>query len=275
MRVLLILSLLIAAVLGAVLATPGIDSSCLVRRAAHLGDPDYRRWSCLHHAAATNDVADIERLLDDGGDVDARNQAGRTPLSEAAGRGHLAAVRTLIAHDATVDVYDTRSGFTPLHLAAEGNHAAVVRRLLAAGARVDARNQWNQTPLWVAAWQAWHGNTEVAHILVARGAEIDVADDKGHTPLHMAARAGHTPMVSYLLDAGADPTHRSDKGLTPLYQAVTGGHVESVRVLLANGADPSVGVDGVSPLELAERNGRRAIAEQLRAHGAEAGPDAG
>jgi ankyrin len=239
MRIFLVLVLMITAVLGAALASPQVDATCLAQRALHLGDDDRDRWSCLHYAAARGDVRAV---------------------------GRLAAVRTLLRHGAEVDVYDTQSGFTPLHLAAEGNHAAVVRRLLAASASVDARNQWDQTPLWQTAWQAWHGNTEVAHILVARGARIDVTDDKGHTPLHMAARAGHTPMVAFLLDAGADLEHRSDKGLTPLYQAVTGGHPDTVRLLLERGADPEVRADGVSALELARREHRDTITGLLLAH---------
>jgi hypothetical protein len=266
MRIFLVLVLMITAVLGAALASPQVDATCLAQRALHLGDDDRDRWSCLHYAAARGDVRAVEHILGEGGDVDTRNAAGRTPLAEAAKRGRLAAVRTLLRHGAEVDVYDTQSGFTPLHLAAEGNHAAVVRRLLAASASVDARNQWDQTPLWQTAWQAWHGNTEVAHILVARGARIDVTDDKGHTPLHMAARAGHTPMVAFLLDAGADLEHRSDKGLTPLYQAVTGGHPDTVRLLLERGADPEVRADGVSALELARREHRDTITGLLLAH---------
>lgn len=265
MRIFLVLMLVATAVLvGASIALPQIDAICLAQRALHLGDEERRRWSCLHYAAARGDTDAIERILAEGADVDMRNAAGRTPLAEAAKRGRLAAVRALLRHGAEVDVYDTQSGFTPLHLAAEGNHAAVVRRLLAAGANVDARNQWDQTPLWQTAWQAWHGNTEVAHILVARGARIDVADDKGHTPLHMAARSGHTPMAAFLLDSGADIEHRSNKGRTPLYQAVIGGHADTVRLLLKRGADPNVSVDGVSALELAKREDRDEIVELLR-----------
>lgn len=269
MRVVLILLVLAGAGLAAgVIALPQVDAPCLVQRALHLGDDDRRRWSCLHYAAARGDADAIERIVAAGADVDGRNAAGRTPLAEAAKRGRLAAVQTLLRLDAEVDAYDTQSGFTPLHLAAENNHAAVVRRLLAASARVDARNQWNQTPLWQAAWQAWHGNTEVAHVLVARGAAVDVADDKGHTPLHMAARAGHTRMAAFLIKGGADLEHRSDKDLTPLYQAVVGGHPETVRLLLEHGADPTIDASGVTALELARRENRNVIADLLREHGA-------
>lgn len=240
MRILLIFILLVAAALGAIAVSPQVDGICLVQKTLHFGDEEHRRWACLHYAAARGDLEALEWILAEGGDVDVRNGAGRTPLAEAAKRGRLEAVRTLLDHGAEIDVYDTRSGFTPLHLAAEDNRAAVVRRLLASGANVNARNQWNQTPLWQAAWQDWHGNTEVAHTLVAHGAAVDVADDKGHTPLHMAARAGHTPMVAFLIEAGADIEHRNDKGLTPLHQAVIGGHADTVRLLLDRGADPDV-----------------------------------
>lgn len=240
MRILLILSLLAAAVLGALVASPRVDAVCLAQKAAHFSSEAHRRWSCLHYAAVRGDVATIDRILAEDGDIDVRNAAGRTPLAEAAKRGRLTAVRALLHRGAEIDVYDTQSGFTPLHLAAEGNHAAVVRRLLAAGASVNARNQWNQTPLWQAAWQAWHENTEVAHTLVARGAAVDVTDDKGHTPLHMAARAGHTPMAAFLIEAGADPNRRDDKGLTPLHQAVIGDHADTVRLLLNRGANPDI-----------------------------------
>lgn len=265
MRVLLILSLLAAAVLGALIASPRVDAVCLAEKAVNFSSDEHRRWNCLHYAAARGDIDTIERILAEDGDIDARNGAGRTPLAEAAKRGRLAAVRTLLNHGAEIDVYDTQSGFTPLHLAAEGNHAAVVRRLLAAGASVNARNQWNQTPLWQASWQAWHENTEVAHTLVARGAAIDVADDKGHTPLHMAARAGHTSMAAFLMESGADPDTRDDKGLTPLHQAVIGGHADMVRLLLAHGANPDIRANDVSVLELARRERDATITRLLLA----------
>ena len=33
-------------------------------------------------------------------------------------------------------------------------------------------------------------------------------DDNGHTPLHLAAMAGSTPLVQMLLDAGSNPAAR-------------------------------------------------------------------
>ena len=267
-RLIVLALAVLACAVTALLAMPRMDLVCAAQKALHLRDADHARWSCLHYAAARGDTRVIEHMLDYGADPDQRNADGRTPLAEAARRGQLDAVKTLLAHGAQVDVYDTASGFTPLHLAAQYNHPAVVRRLIAAGAQVNARNQWNQTPLWQAAWQDWHGNTEVAHILVAHGSEVDIADDKGHTALQMAARAGHLPMVRYLLDQGADMARTNNTGRTPLYQAVLGNHLDVARLLLERGADPNAAAGEYTPLRTALADQHLDMADLLHAHGA-------
>ena len=81
MRVLSILLLLTAAALGAIALTPRIDAMCLAQKALYFKGEEHQRWNCLHYAAERGDVQAIERLLAEGGDVDARNGAGRTPLA--------------------------------------------------------------------------------------------------------------------------------------------------------------------------------------------------
>lgn len=263
----IVLLILVCAV-TAIVAAPRLDVVCVAEKAIHLNDKNYARWSCMHYAAARGATSVIKRMLDYGADVDQRNAAGRTPLAEAAKRGRLQAVALLLSRSADVNAYGTQSGFTPLHLAAQYNHPAVVRQLLSAGANVNARNQWNQTPLWQAAWQAWHDNTEVAHILVAHGAQIDVADEKGYTPLQMAARAGNVPMVSYLLAQGADVNHANNKGRTPLYQAVVGNNLQAAKLLLKHGADPNTQAGDWTPLRVALEDGHLDMADLLHSAGA-------
>lgn len=268
MRFSIILLLVVACALTAVATAPRTDFVCLAQRALHAADEDHERWSCMHYAAARGDTAAIKRMLAYGADIDQRNAYGRTPLAEAARLGQIEAARLLIARGAELEAFDTKSGFTPLHLAAQNHHPAVVRTLLMAGADPNVHNQWQQTPLWQTAWQAWHGNTQIAHILVAFGAQVDLADEQGHTPLHMAARAGHAPMVAYLIEVGADVDHVSDRGRTPLYQAALGNHVAAARILLAHGADPDVAIDGWTPLRLAVSAGHYKLADLLVRNGA-------
>src|SRR5690606_15541158 len=62
-----------------------------------------------------------------------------TPLMDAAGRGHLAAIDAEIAAGAEVDAVDTQ-GYTALHYAALWGTEEAIDRLLAAGADIDLRS---------------------------------------------------------------------------------------------------------------------------------------
>lgn len=60
------------------------------------------------------------------------------------------------------------------------------------------------------------------------------------TPLHTAAKRGHTKIVRLLLEHKAQCDIRDHEGLTPLIYATMGGHEEVVGLLLSHGA--SVGL---------------------------------
>lgn len=57
-----------------------------------------------------------------------------------------------------------------------------------------------------------------------------VQDDQ--TPLHCAARIGHTSMVKLLLENGASPNLATTAGHTPLHTAAREGHVDTALALL-------------------------------------------
>jgi len=56
------------------------------------------------------------------------------------------------------------------------------------------------------------------------------------TPLHCAARIGHTSMVQLLLENNADPNLATTAGHTPLHIAAREGHVDTALALLEKGA---------------------------------------
>jgi ankyrin repeat protein len=77
-------------------------------------------------------------LLDNGADINARDQERRTVLHGAASRGELWAVDLLLSRRAAIDPVDA-IGVTPLYLAVKEGHAAVAARLLDKGADVHGR----------------------------------------------------------------------------------------------------------------------------------------
>jgi len=269
MKTIFAIVLIAAAGALAVLAfDPHMDIGCAWAKARDQVSEQHQGWQCLHHAAMRDDVNAVRAGLDNGLSPDVRTPRGQTALNIAAEHGSLAVVQTLITHGAELEARDGRNGFTALHWSAERYHPSITRALIAAGAKVDASNKWQQTPLWVSAWQPDQGNTEIAHILVAAGADISRTDHKHNTPLIMAARSGHEPMIKYLLDRGADIGARNDQGRRALFQAVAAEHPGAVRLLLARGADPNADAAGIAPLALALKQGNRDIVELLSANGA-------
>lgn len=81
-------------------------------------------------AASLGDTATLQRLIDDGGAVDATDYEGRTPLHVAAAAGQFEACRLLLEEGASPVVADRR-GRTPLAEAELSDHGAIAALLRA------------------------------------------------------------------------------------------------------------------------------------------------
>lgn len=89
--------------------------------------------SNLQSAAGLGDVAQAASLLDQGAAIDARDEAGRTPLMLAVLQGRLEVVRLLLARGADPNAADN-AGHTPLQQATKSNLQDVAELLEKAGA---------------------------------------------------------------------------------------------------------------------------------------------
>lgn len=97
-------------------------------------------FSQLHSAAIAGDLAEAQRLLEQGANSNVRHGSYRgTPLQYAAAAGHLDMVHLLLKHQADVEAKDS-NGRTPLLWAAKHGRPKVVEELLSAGAALDPTN---------------------------------------------------------------------------------------------------------------------------------------
>lgn len=203
----------------------------------------------LHIAAATNDAEAINRLVENGANVDTRlpnhpgvrrfQESDTTPLMWACARGNLEAAKVLLNAGATVDTSD-QWGTSAVTLAAQNGHDAVLKLLLDRGAVVSKQVQIGYETLQAA---ASHGTRETLRLLIDAGADIDRVEGMGWptTALGAAASTGNLENIKFLLNAGASVNPVG--GNPPLMMAIRGKHEEAALLLLEHGAsiDSSVG----------------------------------
>lgn len=76
---------------------------------------------------------------------------------------------------------------TQLHSAAEANDVALVTRLLASGAQIDLRDSSGATALL----RATHANAvDAARVLIEAGADVNAKDNINDSPIFMPERGG-------------------------------------------------------------------------------------
>jgi ankyrin repeat protein len=191
------------------------------------------------------DAQRIRKLLDNGVDVNARDEEGNTPLILASFYAGPACVALLIEKGGDVNVAN-KAGVTALIRAATSYEKT--RLLVAAGAKVRVRTALGNTPLILAARRA--GNSRTVQLLLMHGADAAERNKAGVGPLLSAAASGDVETARLLLDAGAKaveflksnaqgPAQIAAGFRTPLMWAAYHNDVPMVHLLLARGADPN------------------------------------
>lgn len=161
--------------------------------------------------------------------------------------------------------------------AIDSGDRAMVGCLLENGTDPDEPNDLGLTPLMQAAARDEGGM--IADLLAA-GAGLDATTGAGWTATHIAARADAPHALAALQAGGADPRSRSADGMSALDHAADAGSVAAVEYLLGEGLDPDrrsafitqghgyPRSEGLTPLSLAARAGRREVVETLLRLGA-------
>jgi ankyrin repeat protein len=111
-----------------------------------------------------------------------------------------------------LNIRSSTIGQNPLSSASSLNRVEMVKLFLNHRADPNISDSENNTPLMTA---CYHGNFEIASMLVEAGADLNVAETRyGFTPLASAVQRRHVDIVRMLLDTGADTAIRLNNGLT-------------------------------------------------------------
>ncbi|MCK9387312.1 MAG: ankyrin repeat domain-containing protein [Sulfuritalea sp.] len=149
--------------------------------------------------------------------------------------------------------------------AIERGDLSQAREWLDAGLAPDFEGRVIGTGLMIGAWE---GNIPMMELFVARGADVNKVGVFGEQALLYAAWKGRLEAVRWLVEHGAS-VNRVGKEWAALHYAAFAGHPEVVAYLLERGADiNALSTNGSTPLMMAAREGREAIAKTLLKAGA-------
>ncbi|KAL8650969.1 MAG: hypothetical protein Q9210_003513 [Variospora velana] len=279
-------------------AITGSRSSKILREAS-----DGEGSRPLHLATKLGLAPMVTLLLDNGSDIEAKDNWGRTSLVHAAILDRVEIVKLLLSRGADHAAKDAIN-WTALHWAAVDNHLDLLKILLAKG-----DSEYN-SPNWTKYWSnndgdlaihvaARKGHTEAVKMLRRHQQSSGPWDSNtkhGETLIHIATLTNHLDLAKSLLLDNADVNAwakphsyhlklwpEADNQYTPkalplpyniipLHYACTRGFYEMTELLLENGAwvnaVPDDDQHGKSPLMMAVESGNTNLVCLLLARGA-------
>lgn len=188
----------------------------------------------LIFSAEKGDKENVLKLLQDGADINATDERGRTAVIAATYNNKVDTVKLLIQKGADINLRDNNLENVLLHAGAQGF-------------------------------------LEIVKLAIAADADTKLTNRFGGTALIPASERGHVEVVQELLThSDIDVNHINNLHWTALLEAVilgNGGdkHQKIVQLLVDHGADVHIGDgDGITPLEHAQKRGFQEIEKILK-----------
>lgn len=220
-------------------------------RSTELAVATRARQAVLNHAMKDailfSDFPQIQRLLDEGVDINTQNDVARTALMQAVSKPDVGAVKMLLDRGADVNARNS-VGCHALYYAADGEVAEETRyqiaeMLLDHGAAIDVSNGYGPSALMAAIGSP--KNDKIIQLLLARGANIrQAADNTGVTLLQSSAEFGGNPEATRWLLARMPEVPQADQKRlmqeaegNALCDACDEGDLTAVKQRLAEGAN--------------------------------------
>ncbi len=239
----------------------------LMEKGADVNVKDRQGQTSLHYlAAARNATGLMEKAKAAGIRVDAKDNAGRTPLAIAVESNRVDNVEYLLNMGA--DVNGTDHNGVDLILVAYGKNRAMLNLFITKGARLDVRAPDGKTLLLMSLEQ---NDTQLLKLLTEKGANVNEKQANGKYPLEFAIEKRSYNNAKLLLDNRAEHGVRTEKGNPLLALAIEKKSDSIAKLLLDKGADPN-GRDASNRLHLQQAfdENQPAIFKELLDHNAEA-----
>ena len=245
-------------------------------------------------SACTGEVDEVERFIENGVDLNARDYEDHTPLMLAAKEGHSKIVKMLIEAGADIHLYSVREK-SALQIAAKHGKVECLKLLTEAGAVMKTNDEYYEEELDFALMSAVnYGRIEASKTLIEAGA-FDLKKEKSYasSSYNESVEKGYIDLVRLMIERGADPgralivaarkgnrdmfkmcLHMNEddwKGTMEfaLMNAASHGHPDIVQLCIDEGADINYrNYRKETSLFQASENGHREVVKILIANGA-------
>ncbi|WP_244864552.1 ankyrin repeat domain-containing protein [Paenibacillus sp. J23TS9] len=189
-------------------------------------------------SAGKGDTSNVLKLLQDGADINAVDERGRTAVMAATYNNKVDTVKALIQKGADLNIRDHNLNNVLLYAGAEG-FLEIVKLAIGAGANTKLTNRFGGTALIPASER---GHVEIVEELLTHSdIDIDHINNLHWTALLEAVILGnggekHQKIVRLLVDHDADVHIADGDGITPLHHAKKRGYREIEHILQLSGA---------------------------------------
>jgi ankyrin repeat protein len=227
----------------------------------------------LLKAAAEGKLELVEKLLENGANINARRADGSTPLISALYCSHPKCSKLLIEKGSDINAKDNVD-WTPLLNAIDSNLTEVALILIEKGADINAQSKDGKTPLLIARQKK---NKEIISRLLENEAEeppkpeLEPHEQESlNNRLYQTVSNGPLEVAKSLLEEGANPNAKYESGTTLLLRSIEHRQLDIAKLLIEKGADVNVEFsDAVTPLMIFLNQNRPDLAKVAVDHGAD------
>ncbi|GFT08545.1 ankyrin-3 [Nephila pilipes] len=232
-------------------------SEILIKSKIKLDFVDTYGFNTLHLSALNGNLEFVKYCLENGCNINDRNESGLTALHLAVQGNHQDVVIYLIDKGAETNVKDN-DGHTVSFFAAKNNCVNIISVLIEKTKSIPI----DQIESLCTA--VFEGHHDILSILL-KECIFDFSLLQEKYLLHKAAENGHMIVVKILLENGFDVNaEREDIVMTPLHAAVLHDHWEIAQLLLLKEANPNAqNQQGLTPLHIAVMRGNTDVVEIL------------
>ncbi|KAL9007814.1 MAG: hypothetical protein Q9173_006995 [Seirophora scorigena] len=268
----------------------------LIQHKANVNARDASSRTPLHISAHQGNLGMCSCLLNEGALLDAREAQSKTPLHVACEAGHYELVQMMLDRS---QLRPTETSFLAAFFAAvEHGHVRVAESFFSRGLKLQDLKRDRHKPLTLAAKSDYQAMVE---LMVHKGCKLNVRDDNGwnalhlplttvveellthgvsakattsrkETPLLLAVKGTHFPVVERLLRTGNHSSlvnAEDERGQQPVHHAVRAGSLEIFNLMMSNGGKISEeNIFGWQPLHIAAAYGHSTLVDCLLQRGA-------